>query len=190
MAATSIEFAAEAAEVPSGIGIFLPAVYDIVWSLVPAALIFLFFWKYAIPKFRQITDDRAEAIEGGIAKAEAAQAEAAALRTEYEQQLEAARTEAAQLREQARQEAAAIRAELTEQAKAEADRLLATARAQLEADRQAALVSLRAEVGSLAVDLAGTVLGEKLAGDAQAGAVVDRFLAEFGGAGAKTKAGK
>jgi F-type H+-transporting ATPase subunit b len=183
-----LEIAAEGTA-PSGIGIFIPAVYDIVWSLVPAALIFVFFWKYALPKFRQITDDRAAAIEGGIAKAEAAQAEAQALLTQYTAQLEQARTDANELREEARRDGQAILAELKEQAQNEAARILATAQAQIEADRQAALISLRAEVGTLALDLAGSVLGEKLSSDKAASAVVDRFLADLG-SDSKVKAGK
>ena len=62
---------------------------------------------------------------------------------------------------------------------AEAARLTATAHAQIEAERQTALVSLRSEVGTLALDLAGGVIGESLSDDKKAQAVVDRFLAEL-----------
>jgi F-type H+-transporting ATPase subunit b len=40
-------------------------------------------------------------------------------------------------------------------------------------------VSLRSEVGTLALDLAGGVIGETLSDDKKAQAVVDRFLAEL-----------
>ena len=40
-------------------------------------------------------------------------------------------------------------------------------------------MSLRSEVGSLAIDLAGGVVGETLSDDARATAVVDRFLADL-----------
>ncbi len=40
-------------------------------------------------------------------------------------------------------------------------------------------MQLRSEVGTLAVDLAGNVIGETLSDDARANAVVDRFLAEL-----------
>src|SRR5690606_29902151 len=83
-------------------GLFLPAFYDIVWSLVVFVVLLFFFWKFAVPKFNQILEDRAAVIEGGIEKAEAAQAEAAAALDEYNQMLADARSEAAQIREQAR----------------------------------------------------------------------------------------
>lgn len=158
---------------------FVPAVYDIVWSLVPFALILAFFWFFALPRLRAILDERAEKIEGGIQRAENAQAEAAAALEEYNAQLAEARAEAGRIREQARVDGQKILAELKEQANAEANRILAHAQAQIEAERQAALVSLRTEVGSLAIDLASGVIGENLSDDARSQAIVDRFLADL-----------
>ena len=94
---------------------------------------------------------------------------------------------AAKIREQARAEGNAILAELKEAAQVEAARVTATAQQQIEAERQAALVSLRAEVGSLALDLASGVIGESLADDKRATALVDRFLAELENDTASTK---
>ena len=90
-----------------------------------------------------------------------------------------ARTEAASIREQARLDGTAIIAELKEQATIEANRITANAKASIEAERQSALVSLRAEVGSLAIDLASGVIGESMSDDKKAAAVVDRFLADL-----------
>jgi F-type H+-transporting ATPase subunit b len=158
---------------------FLPADYDIIWSIIPFAIILAFFVFFVIPKFRAILDDRARVIEGGIAKAESAQAEAAAALEQYNAQLREGRAEAAQIREQARVEGAAILAEFKENAAAEAARITANAHLQIEAERQAAVLSLRSEVGSLAIDLASGVIGESLSDDEKASAVVDRFLAEL-----------
>jgi len=41
------------------------------------------------------------------------------------------------------------------------------------------VVSLRKEVGSLAIDLASGVVGESLSDDKKASALVDRFLADL-----------
>jgi F-type H+-transporting ATPase subunit b len=94
---------------------------------------------------------------------------------------EDSRAEAAAVREQARAEGVAIIAELKEQANAEAARITATAKAQIEAERQAALVSLRAEVGTLAIDLASKVVGASLQNDKVATNVVNDFLADLEG---------
>ena len=70
-------------------------------------------------------------------------------------------------------------AEAKDTATSEAARITATAHAQIEAERQAALVSLRGEVGGLALGLASNVIGETLSDDKKATAIVDRFLAEL-----------
>jgi F-type H+-transporting ATPase subunit b len=41
------------------------------------------------------------------------------------------------------------------------------------------MISLRQDVGSIALDLAGNVIGETMSEDAKAQAVVDRFLADL-----------
>ena len=157
----------------------VPASDDVLWSSVVFAILLLFFWFKVLPNFKKNLDARAEAIEGRLEAAEKAQAEAAAKTANIEAEQAAARAEASQIREAARAEGAAILAELKEQASAEAARLTATAKAQIEAERQAALISLRAEVGAIAIDLASNVVGASLKNDKIAAGVVDQFLADL-----------
>ena len=152
----------------------IPEVYDIVWSLIPFAIILFLFWRIVLPAMRKTLDARADLIEGGIKKAETAQAEATAALEEYND---------------LRAEALRTSNELKEQATVEAARVTANAKAQIEAERQGAIISLRSEVGTLAIDLASGVIGETLSDDKKASAVVDRFLAELE-ASEKVKAGK
>jgi len=70
-----------------------------------------------------------------------------------------------------------------------AEGVTAAAQAQIEAERQSALVSLRGEVGSLAIDLASGVVGEVLTDDKKAQAIVDRFLADLESSEKAQKAG-
>jgi F-type H+-transporting ATPase subunit b len=157
----------------------IPASYDLLWSSVVFVILLAFFWFRVLPNFKKNLDARTEAIEGRLEAAEKAQAEAAAKTANIEAEQAEARAEAAKIRETARAEGAEILAELKEQAAAEAARITATAKAQIEAERQAALVSLRAEVGSLAIDLASSVVGASLKNDKVASNVVDQFLAEL-----------
>ena len=157
----------------------IPADYDIVWSAVIFVALLLVVGIFVVPRLNKALDARADAIEGGLKRAEEAQAEAAATKGEYEAQLNEARAEAARIREQARAEGVAIVNEAKEQATVEAARIAANAQLQIEAERTAALVSLRAEVGSLALDLASGVIGEALTDDKKSTALVDRFLADL-----------
>ena len=70
-------------------------------------------------------------------------------------------------------------AEQKETAAAEAARIVAAAEEQIKANRQAVLVTLKGEVGTLAIDLAASVLGEILSEDAKSQAVVDRYLKDL-----------
>ncbi|GAA2853986.1 F0F1 ATP synthase subunit B [Microbacterium arabinogalactanolyticum] len=157
----------------------LPAWYDIVWSALWFLIILIVVWKVALPKLTAMLDERSAAIEGNIAKADEAQKQAEAALDEYTRQLAEARTEAGQIRDAAREDGKKIVAEAKDAASAEANRITTAAHTQIEAERQAAFVSLRNEVGTLAIDLAGGVVGETLTDDARATAVVDRFLADL-----------
>ena len=157
----------------------LPEVYDIVWSGVIFVILLVFFWIYVLPRVQRLLDERGEAIEGNIAKADEAQRKAEAALEEYTAQLADARAEAGRIRETAREDGKKIVAEAKDQAVSEAARVTASAQAQIEAERQSALVSLRSEVGTIAIDLASGVIGESLSDDQRAKAVVDRFLADL-----------
>ncbi|MGN8027295.1 F0F1 ATP synthase subunit B [Microbacterium sp. 22242] len=168
-----------AAEAEKANNPLLPAWYDLVWSALWFIVILIAVWKVALPRFTKMLDERSAAIEGNIAKADEAQKQAEAALEEYTRQLAEARTEAGEIRETAREDGKKIVAEAKEAAATEAARLTAAAHAQIEAERQTAFVSLRNEVGGLALDLAGGVVGETLSDDARATAVVDRFLADL-----------
>lgn len=163
----------EGAEPPS---ILLPAYYDLIWGGVSFLILLLLFSKFVLPRMNTVMAERAERIEGGIARAEKMQAEAAAALEQYRESLAAAREEAAAIRAQAQADRTAI----IEQAKAEAAAAAAAvttrAQEQMAAERAATIAALRREVGSLAVDLAGRIVGESLSDDAKARASVDRFL--------------
>lgn len=168
-----------ASEQSDPLKLVLPADYDIIWSAVCFAVILFVFWRFVLPKMQRLLDERAAAIEGNIAKADEAQAKAEAALQEYTAQLANARQEAGEIRENARVDANKIIAKAKEDAVIEQNRIAQTAQVQIEAERQSAVVSLRQEVGTLAIDLASGVVGESLKDDAKANALVDRFLEQL-----------
>ncbi|MFV2195813.1 MULTISPECIES: F0F1 ATP synthase subunit B [unclassified Nocardiopsis] len=131
------------------------------------------------PRLTKALDERADKIEGGIARAEKAEAEAAEIRQQYKEKLEEAHREYAQELEKAKEQKAAIIAEAREEAQVEARRIIDSAHAQIEADRQQAVVQLRAEIGALSTELASRIVGETLTDGAAQTRVVDRFLEEL-----------
>jgi F-type H+-transporting ATPase subunit b len=157
----------------------VPHIAEIIVGLIAFGILYYFVAKFVVPRFEKAFAERTEAIEGGLAKAEVAQAEAAAALEQYQAQLADARGEAGQIREEARAQGAAILAEMRQQAQAESDRLVANAQSQIEAERAAAVASLHAEVGTLASQLAEKIVGESLSDDERQQRVIDRFIADL-----------
>src|SRR5215218_3548966 len=159
----------------------IPPWGEIIVGLIAFAVVYFVFAKFVAPRFEQIFRARREAIEGGIERAEAMQTEAKAALDQYRAQLAEARSEAAQIRDQARAEGQQILEELRAQAQEESARIVARGEEQLTASRQQVVNQLRGQIGTLAVELAGKVVGESLADDARRSGTVDRFLAELDG---------
>ena len=157
----------------------IPHPVELIIGLIFAGIVYWAMAKYVVPRFEKMYAERTAAIEGGMAKAEEAQAEAEATKREYERLLAEAHAEAARVREQARAEGSQIIAELRERAQAEADRITAAAQQQITAERQQAMIQLRSELGRLSIELASRVVGESLQDEARSSRVVDRFLAEL-----------
>jgi F-type H+-transporting ATPase subunit b len=157
----------------------IPSLPELIIGTICFVLVFGFLGKVFLPRIQKTLAERTDLIEGGLNRADEAQAEAKQLLEDYRQQLADARHEAARMREEAREQGAQIMAEMREQAQAEARRLTESAQAQIESERQQALTSLRAEVGALATELASRIVGESLEDQARQSRMVDRFLDEL-----------
>ena len=157
----------------------LPHPAELIVGLIAFAILYWIYATKVVPKMETMYEERAAAIEGGMAQAEEAQAEAKAALEKYNAQLAGARTEANEIRESAREQGASIVAEMRGQAQAEAARITESAARQVEAERQQAVVQLRQEVGTLSTTLAGKIVGESLEDEVRQNGIVDRFLAEL-----------
>jgi F-type H+-transporting ATPase subunit b len=157
----------------------LPHPGELIFGLVTFAILYVVVQRKVVPRLEAIFEERREAIEGGMQAAERAQEEAAAALEEYRSQLAESRSEAARIREEARAQGAQIIAEMREQAQTEAARITAAAQQQVAAERQQAIVQLRAEVGTLATELASRIVGESLEDEVRQRRTVERFLSEL-----------
>jgi F-type H+-transporting ATPase subunit b len=159
----------------------IPPLGEIIIGLIAFGVVVAVFMRLVAPRFEQVFRARREAIEGGIERAEQMQAEAKAALERYQAQLAEARTEAAQIRDAARADGQRILEELRTQAQEESARIVARGEEQLATSRQQVVTELRSQIGTLAVELAGRVVGESLADDARRRGTVDRFLDQLDG---------
>lgn len=170
-----------AAEEAEDLNPLIPHVSEIIIGLVVVGILYVLVKKYVVPAFEKAYAERTAAIEGGIEEAKSAQKEAQAALEKYNAQLADARHEAARIREEAKEQGAQIIAEMRAQAQEEAARITSTATAQVEAEKSQALAQLKSEVGALATDLAGRIVGESLEDEARQRRTVERFITELEG---------
>ena len=136
-------------------------------------------YKFVVPPLQKSMTARQEIIRKQFDEARETRERLDAAEAEYRQALADARSEAAR----AREEANATRVQIIEAAKgearAEAEAVTRRAEERLEAERRRVIAELRQEVGQLAVELAGRIVGESLADAELQRRVVDRFLGEL-----------
>lgn len=157
----------------------IPPWPEIIIGLIAIALVFLVLRKFVWPQFERVFAERTEAIEGGLARAAAAQREAEAALKKYQEQLAQARKEAALIRDDARAEGHKIIEEMRAKAQAESDRIVARGGEQLEQQRLQVVTELRQHVGQMSTSLASRIVGEELRDQSRVHGTIDRFLDEL-----------
>jgi len=148
-------------------------------ELIAFLIILFVLGRYVLPPLKKMMNERQGIIQQQMLDADEAREKLAEAQTEYQRALAEARTQASQIRDNARAEAQRTIDELHAQAQEESARIVARGEELLANQRQTAVRELRAEIGSLAVDLASKIVGESLIDDARNKATVDRFLADL-----------
>jgi F-type H+-transporting ATPase subunit b len=148
-------------------------------ELIAFVLILAILAKYILPPIQKATRDRQAMIARQVADAEEARKQLAEAQAEYQRALGEARTEAAKIREGARAEAQRTVEDLKAQGQEESARIVARGEEQLTRQRGAIVRELRAEIGTLAVELAEKIVDQRLSDDAAIRGTVDSFLADI-----------
>ena len=154
----------------------LPETSDLVWGTVAFLIIAVVLLRYALPRFTKVLDERTRRIEEGLELADKAKEDQTNAELKAARLVEDARRDAAKIREDAQAQAQEIVAAAREAAQGEAGKALDAAERQIQADKQAAQISLRTDVGLLASSLAEKIVGEQLKDTELSARVIDRFL--------------
>ena len=162
-----------------GTAFILPHAHEIFWAAVVLLLILLVVGRYALPRLYAVLDERAQRIQEGLDLADKAKQEQAGAEKRATRLVDEARREAARIRDHAQGEAKEIIAKARTDAQAEAAGIIEGAQRQILAEKQAAQISLRTDVGMLASTLAERIVGEQLSDTALSERVIDRFLDEL-----------
>ena len=170
----------------------IPHAAEIIVGLIAFALLVYVLDRYAWPGFVTSHEDTKKQIEGGMARAEAMEADAKAELARSRQRLAGVDDETARIRDDARADAERIGQDMDAKAADEAERIKAQGQQSLDASRSRTISDLRAETGHQSVELARRIVESSLSDDRSRGESVDRFLAELeamGGSGSGSAGG-
>ncbi len=134
---------------------------------------------FFLDKIKAILDQRREAADKQITDAEAAKAEAMAIKATYEKNMEEAKAKADDLLMNAQRTANSRSEEIIGQAQAAAAQIKSKASADIEMEKKKAINDAKNEISGLAMAIAGKVVERELNPADQAD-LIDRFIDELG----------
>ncbi|MGC0422917.1 hypothetical protein [Embleya sp. AB8] len=156
-----------------------PDLAELIFGFIVFGLVFAVFAKILLPRIGRTLAERHDALEGGFDRATDIQAESEAALAELRAQMAETRRETAAVRQKAAEEGARLMAEARAEGQRIREELVTTGHERLDADVALASASLHAELGLIATDLAGKVLGEPVGTLVADSDVIARFLAEL-----------
>lgn len=147
-------------------------------QMIGFAVLFFVLRKYVFGIIAQAIEDRKRDIRERMEGLDADRAELDRLHEEARRRLEEIETEAREKMQAAVDQANAERGRILEHTQQEAERELEKARNTIRREKESAVAELRAQVGDLAVEIAGRILNSTL--DAtEHRKVVDEFIAQM-----------
>jgi F-type H+-transporting ATPase subunit b len=156
----------------------LPEPYEMVWGGLAFLLVFAFLGKFGLPAAKKALAARSAKIEGDLAAAASAKADAEKEAATYRAQIGDAKGEGAKIVDDARAQAEAVRKDIIARAESEAADIRGKAIADADAQADRVKVELQSHVRGLSIDLAEKVVGQNLDRSTNE-ALVDRYIAEL-----------
>ena len=144
----------------------LPDIGLVFWNTVAFLVLLIVLGKFAWKPILKAIHDRESGIEEALLKADKMKAEITAMQNENEALLAKAREERAILIKEAKEASEKMVAEAKDKAKAEYDRILADAQLAITQQKNAALIDVKNQVGSLVIEVAEKVLRKELSNKA------------------------
>lgn len=135
------------------------------WLVVTFAFLFTVIWKAAGPKINAAITNRRGAINGAIAEASKARADAEAAQAKYEMALTKARTNANALAEETRAKLNAEIAKAKAEADAKAHEAMAAADARIASTRESAKQAVTVAARDAAVAIVERLTGDKVSAE-------------------------
>lgn len=155
-----------------------------IWTAVVFLVLLAVLWKFAWGPIAQGLEKREHQIADQISQAEHSNQEARRLLEEHRQKLDASQDEVRAIIEQGRRDAEQLGREMLEKAKADAAAERDRALQQIDTATAGALKELAERSATMAVDLAGKIVRNRLNPQDHA-RLIEEAVSQFGGNGSK-----
>jgi F-type H+-transporting ATPase subunit b len=139
-----------------------PGAAELILAAIAFFILLIFFWKWVLPSINKMLEERRQQIQGQLESAEQTRNQAEQELADYRSQLANARDEGNRIIEEARVTAEQLRRDIQANAEQEAQNTVARAQEEIRAERDRVFNELRTQVGDIAVELAGRVVGQSL----------------------------
>ncbi len=154
-----------------------------VWTMLFAwcnlLIIYLFLKKILFVPVKNMIDSRQKEVDDMYSGAEAAEAEAKAMKAEYEQKLASANEESEEILRTAQRRALLKEEEILKEASVEAQRIRDRAGEDIAMEKKRMLGEIKDEVSGMAVDIASALIGREVS-DKEHERFIDNFIDELG----------
>jgi F-type H+-transporting ATPase subunit b len=157
--------------------LLLPGLGLLFWTLLAFIVVLVILKKYAWKPILASLKERETGIADAIASADKIKVEMAALKNENETLMVRAREERAVMIKDAKEASNKMLSDAKEKARSEFDRIVADAQTAILQQKNAALIEVKNQVGTLVVEVAEKVLRRELANKAEQEAYI-KGLAE------------
>ncbi len=155
--------------------------YTFVFALLNLLILFLVLKKVLWKPVLNYMDKRQEGIESDLKNAEDSKTEAAALKAQYEEQMQGAKEEGQKVIDEMTARANKIYEDTVAEAEKQSKEIIARAQADAEREHEKALKDAKAEIAGLAIAAASKVMEANLDTESNR-KLVDKFLEETGAA--------
>ena len=152
---------------------------NLVFTIINLLVLYLLMKKFLFGPIIKVMDVRKAMIDQQFAGAKEQEDQAKALKEQYEGALKSAREESFQIMEQARKEAKAQADKTVEDTQAKVSAMLAKAQEDINTERENAMLQMKDDVASLAMEAAGKIIGKNSGAD-QDLSLYDQFIEKAG----------
>jgi len=160
-------------------GFVMPDFGLLFWMVISFSILLLTLKKFAWSPILKGLSDRENSIAEALLSAQRAREEMAKMQSENEKILIEANKQREEIVKEAREMKETILQEARNQASAEVAKLLAGAKQAIEQERLAAVTEMKSAIAAFSIDIAESVLKERLSNDVKQKELVDKYISQI-----------